>query len=102
MTDEQWAAGDTLTIGLRLAGDAIDERGPRGERIVDDTLLMVLNAAEESVEFRLPDGSRAPWELVLDTRSPDPPVDGGRSNHPAGSTYEVGARSVVVLLMPRR
>jgi glycogen operon protein len=102
MTDEQWSAADTLTIGLRLAGDAIDERGPRGERIVDDTLLMILNAADEAVEFRLPDGSRRPWELVLDTRNPDPPQDGGGGSHPAGSTYEVGARSVVVLLMPRR
>jgi glycogen operon protein len=102
MTDEQWGAADTLTIGLRLAGDAIDERGPRGERIVDDTLLMILNAAEEPAQFRLPDGSRRPWELVLDTRNPDPPADGGGSRHPAGSTYEVAARSVVVLLMPRR
>ncbi len=100
MTDEEWGAADTLTIGLRLAGDAIDERGPRGERIVDDTLLMVLNAADDAVEFRLPDDGRSAWELVLDTRSPDPPAEGG-SRHPGGSTYEVAARSVVVLLMPR-
>ncbi len=101
MTDAQWGAADTLTIGLRLAGDAIDERGPRGEKIVDDTLLMVLNAAEAPVEFRLPKNGRAPWELVLDTRRPDPPASGAVSRHDGGSTYEVGSRSVALFLMPR-
>ncbi len=51
MTDAEWQAEGVRAIGLRLAGDAIDDRGPRGERIVDDTLLLLLNAAEEEVEF---------------------------------------------------
>ncbi|HEX2194788.1 MAG TPA: glycogen debranching protein GlgX [Candidatus Limnocylindria bacterium] len=101
MTDGQWDAADTLTIGLRLAGDAIDERGPRGERIVDDTLLVLLNAAEASVDFRLPhDGARG-WRLVLDTCSAEPPRDAGGPLHAGGSTYPVTPRTVVVLLLPR-
>jgi glycogen operon protein len=102
MTDEQWGAADTLTIGLRMAGDAIDERGPRGERISDDTLLLILNAAEDGVDFRLPNGGRSGWELVLDTRSADPPAERYGEPHDGGSVYEVGARSVVVLRQPQR
>ena len=101
MTDEQWGTAETLTIGLRMAGDAIDERGPRGERIVDDTLLLIFNAAEEGVDFRLPNGGRGSWELVLDTRRPDPPAERYGEPHEGGSTYAVAPRSVVVLRMPR-
>ncbi|HET6379530.1 MAG TPA: glycogen debranching protein GlgX [candidate division Zixibacteria bacterium] len=100
MTDELWQA-EVQTIGLRLAGDAIEERGPRGEPIEDDTLLMVLSAAESPTTFRLPADSGRAWELVLDTTRPDPPATGDRARHPAGSTYEVAARSVVVFILPR-
>jgi glycogen operon protein len=97
MDDEQWHAPGVHAIGLRLAGDAIEERGPRGERIVDDTLLMVLNAADAAVAFHLPDGGAAGWELILDTRSPDPPTLAGGPRHGGGSTYQLAARSVILL-----
>jgi glycogen operon protein len=101
MTDEQWGSAETLTIGLRMAGDAIDERGPRGERIVDDTLLLIFNAATDGVEFRLPNGGRGTWELVLDTRRPDPPAERHGEPHEGGSAYVVAPRSVAVLRLPR-
>jgi glycogen operon protein len=84
-----------------MAGDAIDERGPRGERIIDDTLLLILNAADEGVEFRLPNGGRGAWELVLDTRRPDPPSERYGEPHDGGSSYPVAPRSVVVMRLPR-
>ncbi|MCC6619415.1 MAG: glycogen debranching protein GlgX, partial [Chloroflexi bacterium] len=37
MTDEQWGAPGVRALAVQFAGDAIDERGPHGERIVDDT-----------------------------------------------------------------
>jgi isoamylase len=97
--DEQWHAEAVHTVGLRLAGDAIEERGPRGETIEDDTLLMIFSAAEEPTEFRLPTDSGRPWQLVLDTSRPDPPSLDGGPHHEGGSTYSVAARSVVAFLM---
>jgi glycogen operon protein len=41
-------------LGVRLAGDAIDERDERGEPLSDDTLLVLMNAQEASVPFTLP------------------------------------------------
>ena len=100
MTDEQWHAGGVHAIGLRLAGDGIEEHGPRGETVVDDTLLMVLNAGEEPVRFRLPGTSGRRWEVVLDTVSHDPPADEGGRRVDAGSTYRVAERSFVLLRLP--
>jgi len=101
MTDAQWHAQGVHTIGVRLAGDAIEERGPRGERIVDDTLLLVLNADEETIDFRLPEGARNGWLLVVDTslRELLPTDDGPR--HEGGNAYSLAARSVVLLRQPR-
>jgi isoamylase len=72
MTEENW--GDPLArcIGLRLAGDAIEEVDARGERITDDTLLILLNAHHEPVPFILPAHRRGVrWEVLLDTRTRD-------------------------------
>jgi glycogen operon protein len=101
MTDEQWHAEGVNTIGVRLAGDAIAERGPRGERIVDDTLLLILNADEETIDFRLPEGARNGWRLIADTSRPDlvPADDGPR--HEGGNAYRLAPRSVVLLRQPR-
>ena len=51
MTDETWNSPDVRCLGVRLNGDAIDEVDERGERIVGDTLLLLLNAGEEAVPF---------------------------------------------------
>jgi isoamylase len=101
MTDAQWRAHGVRAIGLRLAGDAIDERGPRGERVVDDTLLLLLNAGDEAVEFRLPTTVHDGWLLAFDTRSPEPPAMADGERQPAGSIYRLIERSVAVFRQPR-
>ena len=52
-------AGDVRCLGVRLAGDVIDEVDERGERIVGDTLLMLFNADKDAVPFVLPDDRRS-------------------------------------------
>jgi isoamylase len=101
MTDEEWQAAGVHAIGLRLAGDAIDERGPHGERIVDDTLLLFLNAAEEEIDFRLPRDAPRAWQLMLDTRSSDVPAVTGGPSHEAGADYRLVSRSVALFRLPR-
>ena len=68
MSDEDWRDPAARCLGLRLAGDAIEEVDARGERIVDDTFLLLLNAHHEPVPFLLP-AHRAGvrWEVLLDT-----------------------------------
>ncbi len=100
MTDEEWSA-DVRTLGLRLAGDAITETDDRGERIVDDTLLLVLNAADASAEFALPRDHGGEWRLVFDTSAPGAPAL-GRDAPIAAARHELGPRSMAVFLLPRR
>jgi len=94
MTDQQWRAPGVKTLGVQFAGDAIDERGPRGERIVDDTLLIILNADDRPVAFTLPNHESAKrWELVFDTVHAT--FSAATGEFESGSTYRVTERSVV-------
>jgi isoamylase len=97
--DEQWQAEGVRAIGLRLAGDAIDDRGPRGERVVDDTILLLLNAGSEGVSFQLPPSPRG-WLLMMDTRRPDPPDETGVAVE--DGSYPLVERSVALFRLARR
>ena len=101
MTDAQWESASVHAIALRVAGDAIDEPGPRGERIVDDTLLLLMNAGGDPVEFSLPPAPRA-WQLVLDTRTSSAPDEAGGPVQPGGSGYELVDRSLALLRLIKR
>jgi glycogen operon protein len=93
MTDDDWNNGLTRCLSLRLGGDTIEDVDDHGDRIMDDTFLILLNAYWEPLPFVLPAHRRGVrWEPVLDTREPT-----GRRRGPAlrgGHTYELEARSV--------
>jgi isoamylase len=96
MDDDEWQAPGVKALGVQYAGDAIDERGPRGERIIDDTLLIILNADERPVAFTLPNHEAAKrWELVFDTVHPT--FAGAHGEFDGGAPYRVAERSVVCL-----
>jgi glycogen operon protein len=101
MTDEEWTNGSTRCLGLRLAGDAIEEVDAEGEAIRDDSFLLLLNAHHEPLDFVLPaHRARVRWELVLDTRDWAP----GPRAFRAGDQYPLEARSLVLLRLraPRK
>jgi glycogen operon protein len=101
MSDEEWQARGVHTIALRLAGDAIDELGERGEPIVDDTLLLILNAGADPVDFRLPNRIGDQWERLFDTAWPEPPTLSGEARFEGGSVYPAAERSFALLRLPR-
>jgi glycogen operon protein len=81
---------------VQFAGDAINDRGPHGERITDDTLLIILNADERPVAFTLPNHEAARrWEVVFDTVHAT--FTAAHGEHDGGATYRVAERSVVCL-----
>ena len=68
MTDKAWSADFVRCLGMRLAGDMIEEKDERGNRIVGDTLLFMFNAHHETVEFTFPAvPSNCSWELLVNT-----------------------------------
>jgi glycogen operon protein len=63
-----WFEQARHTLGMYLSGDGIRERGPRGERIEDDSFLLLVNGAPSAVPFLLPGDSWARAYVVeLDT-----------------------------------
>jgi glycogen operon protein len=98
MTERAWHSPDTRTLGIYLDGDGIRQRGPRGERLADESYLLVLHAGAQDATFTLPG---LPWatgyQLVADTAYDDglPPTGLDR---PAGGLDLPLAPSSAVLL----
>jgi isoamylase len=71
MNDESWNADFVRSIGVLLSGSAIEEMSERGEPIVGDTLVVLLNAHSDKVLFRLPPlDAEQRWQRVFDTFDP--------------------------------
>jgi glycogen operon protein len=68
MKQEEWQAGWVRAVGLRLDGCALEERTDNGEQVVDDDLLLLVNAAPEPIEFTIPEAfSEGDWRLEIST-----------------------------------
>ncbi len=100
MTDEDWHQGFARSLTVFLNGEGITDRGPRGERIVDDSFFVMFNADRSPARFTLPTGPWAPaWEVLFDTTDPVPPDEhdySGLTFTPGGHLH-LGGRSVAVL-----
>jgi glycogen operon protein len=102
MAQQDWFSPACMTLGMYLAGDAIRTRDTHGQRVLDDSFLLVFHADGEPGEFCLPG---QPWassyDVVLDTATPVPArLDGGVTHRP-GETVTVGGRTVVLLRASR-
>ena len=97
MTDEDWTQGYVRCLGVRLAGDAMEEKDAKGRPLLDETFLVLLNAHHEPRPFTLPAHKRGVrWQPVFDTASYDTngkPVTLFRG----GDQYDLEARSLAVL-----
>jgi glycogen operon protein len=96
MVAADWHDPRSRAIGMLLGGDAIPSQDRSGERIVGDTLLILINANPSAIEFVLPDiewGER--WELLVDTRSAAPPHEVVPSM--ASDRYRLVGRSMAIL-----
>jgi len=72
MTDAAWEAAFVRALMVRLAGDSLDEVDDAGKAIVDDTFLLLLNAHEDGMTFRLPPATAGyVWKPVFDTGETD-------------------------------
>ncbi len=91
MTDQDWNLPFARCLGCLMVGQRLYERDERGEPVMDDDLLVLMNAHHDALDFVLPE---APWLVLLDTARDEPAV-------PAKS-YRLEARSLVLLATPMR
>jgi isoamylase len=95
MTQRDWQHGEAV-LGMFLNGDAILEPGPHGEKVQDDSFVLLFNAHDEDRQFKLPRrrmGAR--WELELCTA--DPEAEAGSASYEAQAMINVTARSITIL-----
>jgi glycogen operon protein len=70
MTEDDWHAADAHALGMLIAGEAADETDERGRPVRGDTMLMLLNAGDEAVEFRVPViNGNGRWVVLVDTHA---------------------------------
>jgi len=91
MADEDWADEEMRCFGMMIDGRAqatgIKQRG------ADRSVLLILNAHHDLVQFTMPhNADAAGWKLLFDTNVPE--TDTGEQFSP-GDTYDVTARSFV-------
>ncbi|MBN1575522.1 MAG: glycogen debranching protein GlgX [Chitinispirillaceae bacterium] len=99
MLVREWSHSFARSIGMLLAGDGIPDIDIHGERIVDDSFLVLLNAHWEPIEFRLPKSpTKGGWIPVLDTNI----AGSGMAEHVVreSTSYKLESRSLVLLRSP--
>ena len=93
MSDAEWTAEHVKCLGLRLAGGGIEERDEEGHQVVGETLLYLLNAAENATDFTLPTFEPGlTWRCLIDT------FDQRREKQTftGGQTFQLGDRSAAL------
>ncbi|MBE9215674.1 glycogen debranching protein GlgX [Plectonema cf. radiosum LEGE 06105] len=96
MTEEQWNSGFAKAIGIYLNGEGIGSPGPRGERIIDESFLILFNAHYEMLDFLLScELQEWEWLTIVDTTKPRFVQRGKR--YIKDKPIEVEARSIIIL-----
>jgi glycogen operon protein len=99
MSDKDWNGGIANAIAIFLNGQGIPERDALGERITDDSFLLLINAHHQSTMFTLPDQAYGrTWEIVVDTADPLLAKARRRQSHAKpDARLRVAARALLVL-----
>ena len=93
MPDDAWDKGYVRCLGMRLAGDLIGDTDDRGELIVGETLLILLNAHHDNIPFALPVArDEHHWQLVFDTAD----TKAKATTFGGGEQYALQGRSLAV------
>jgi glycogen operon protein len=99
MSDEEWNQGHARCLGAHLSGRGLSERDERGVPVEDDDLMLLFNASDQEIAFRLGNDGSEPWHVRIDTDSESGVPQ--ETNYPAGAEYPLHARSLVLLCRPR-
>ncbi|MEU6992678.1 glycogen debranching protein GlgX [Streptomyces sp. NPDC046465] len=100
MEQRDWDASHARAMSVFMNGNAISEPDPRGERVSDDSFLLMFNASPEPTEFVVPVNHGRQWQIVIDTALDDGvPSDAGPKVR-AGDRLTLTDRSLTVLQRP--
>jgi len=94
VSDEVWSKGWARSIALLLNGQTLQVTDEEGRAIIDDSFLLIVNAADSGVEFTLPPSVNSNgWCMVMDTENVDNPFAEAK----VGEKVIAGERSLKLL-----
>ena len=95
MTDQEWHQSFARCLGMFLSGGGLSERDERGQPVMDDDLLVLLNAHHDAIPFKLPAEPRRRWTALMDTAA----SDGAPSQEffESGAAYPLQGRALALL-----
>lgn len=100
ISEAQWHSDAAKAIAVFLNGTEIPNPNPQGERVIDDSFLLLFNPEPEPTGFTLPALPHQPsWQPVLDTKESQGFLSQAQTYQP-GQSVPVSARSLVVLRCP--
>jgi isoamylase len=98
MADAEWDAAWLKCFGMLMSG-TLAEPDEQGRPVTDDALLLILNASDIGIEFRLPQvAPGARWQLVVDTAHPD--IEEGEESYGGGGLFVIRERSLALFSRP--
>ncbi|MEU1542867.1 glycogen debranching protein GlgX [Actinacidiphila glaucinigra] len=100
MAQDDWQEAQANALVVFLNGSAISEPGDRGERIGDDSFLLMFNAWHEPLDFVVPVNHGKEWQVVVDTQRPEGVAPGSGRKVTQGDRLLLADRSMVVLQRP--
>jgi isoamylase len=100
MSPRDWDSTRARVLSVFLNGNAISEPGPRGERISDDSFLLMFNASPKTLEFVVPVNHGRQWQVIVDTARGDGIPLGTGSKVQAGDRLTVVSHSLFILQRP--
>jgi isoamylase len=98
MDEEAWSNGQAKSLMVFLNGSASPAPDPRGNRVLDDSFLVMFNAFNEPLTFTIPEEEYGDtWVPVIDTAAQEV------ESTPLEASWQllVQPRSIVVLRCPR-
>ncbi|GAA2630396.1 glycogen debranching protein GlgX [Streptomyces axinellae] len=101
MSPGNWQEAQAGSLTVFLNGDAISEPGERGERITDDSFLLLFNAESKPLDFVIPADHGSEWELLVNTAEESVHAAGDRPTVPAAARLPLPPRTMAVLRRPR-
>lgn len=99
MSDEHWNSSFAKSLTIFLSGDGLNSFTEKGEAILDDSFLVMINSDESSVVFTLPDKEWGKlWYKIMDTA--DTFLEPDNRDYPLHplERIEVKGRSIVLCI----
>ncbi len=98
--DREWHSGSTNAISIFLNGAEIPNLNRKGERIFDDSFLLLFNPSKSDLSFTIPKAIKNQhWQVIIDTQTTEGFIDSGEI-YDHERPVKAGGRSLLVLECP--